>query len=140
MPAWDEHPVKTTPLVRGTTPEIQQAARKLRRQLTPAEHQLWEAIRKRQVAGLRFRCQHPVGLFILDFYCPALKLVVEVDGGIHDTEEQALRDEARTAHLEGYGYHVLRFRNEEVLQDLSRVLRRIETSAQGLCKHTSEEG
>ncbi len=76
---------KTTRLVRGTTPEIQTAAQEMRREMTPAEEVLWEALRKKQFLGLRFRRQHPVGLFILDFYCPALKLVVEVDGPNHLT-------------------------------------------------------
>ena len=91
--------------VRGTTPEIEQAARKSRQNLTPAEAFLWSALRNRQLQGLRFRCQHPVGNFILDFYCPSCKLVVEVDGTIHD--DQIEYDEARTAKLAEYGYKYL---------------------------------
>ncbi|HEY9867286.1 MAG TPA: DUF559 domain-containing protein, partial [Candidatus Obscuribacterales bacterium] len=93
--------------IRGTHQEIEEAARRLRRELTPAESILWEALRGRQLDGLKFRCQHPVGKFILDFYCPSVKLVIEVDGGIHDQQQEY--DQARTEKLEAFGYRVLRF-------------------------------
>jgi very-short-patch-repair endonuclease len=99
-------------------------AQQLRRELTPAERVLWEALRSRQVGGLRFRRQHAVGPFVLDFYCPAARLIIEVDGSVHD--QQAEQDAARTEHLEAYGLRVLRFRNEEVLDNLPVILARIE--------------
>ena len=111
---------KTTSRIRGTTPEIESAARQLRQQLTPAETRLWEAIRNRQLNGWRFRCQHPVGRFIVDFYCPAYKLAIEIDGDIH--LERVEYDAARTEQLEDYGYRVIRFNNDEVLTNLDRVL------------------
>jgi very-short-patch-repair endonuclease len=114
---------KTTTRIRGTTPEIEAAARNLRQKMTPAEQVLWEVLKGRQVAGLKFRCQHPVGRFILDFYCPARKLVVELDGGVHDG--QTGYDEARTQQLNDYGYQVLRFRNEEVLNNLDSVVEQV---------------
>ncbi len=83
--------------------------------MTPAEKRLWSALRNKQLDGLKFRRQHPVGNFILDFYCPACKLVIEVDGKIHDRPSQINRDRARTAKLMEYGYTVLRFRNEQVI-------------------------
>ncbi len=109
--------------IRGTTPKIEQAARKLRKNLTPAEARLWEALRNKQLEGLRFRSQHPVGNFILDFYCSSCKLVVEVDGKIHASQSDY--DDARTAKLAEYGYKVLRFKNEEVMNDLPKVLAEI---------------
>ena len=118
---------KTTPRVRGTTPEIEAAARRLRTNMTPAEQILWQALRGRQLDGLRFRAQHPVGRFILDFWCPACRLAVELDGGVHESQQE--QDTARTAHLEAHGYHVIRFRNEEVLNDLPSVLKRIQQAA-----------
>jgi very-short-patch-repair endonuclease len=84
---------------------------------------------KGRLGGLRFRSQHPVGAFVLDFYCPSCKLVVEVDGVVHD--QQVEYDEARTEHLNGYGYRVIRFRNEEVLHELPSVLERILAAASG---------
>jgi very-short-patch-repair endonuclease len=111
---------KNSSRIRGTTLQIEQAARQLRQHLTPAEVQLWNALQRRQLVGLRFRCQHPVGRFIVDFYCPSCKLVIEVDGDIHS--QQLAYDEARTEQLQSFGYRVLRFTNEEVLSDLQNVL------------------
>lgn len=116
---------RTAPRVRGVSQEVLQVAQEMRRALTPAELRLWNALRGKQLAGLRFRCQHPVGPFILDFYCAALRLVVEVDGPIHSDPEQRTRDAARTERLEAYGYRVLRFSSEAVLEDLAGVLERI---------------
>jgi len=106
--------------IRGTTPSIEQAARRLRQELTPAETYLWSALSRRQLAGLKFRCQHPVGQFIVDFYCPACKLVIEVDGTTHIQQQDY--DNIRTEQLQAYGYQVLRFTNEEVLRDRPTVL------------------
>jgi very-short-patch-repair endonuclease len=108
---------------RGATHELVLAARQLRNAMTPAEEALWQAIRGRQVAGARFRRQHPIGPFILDFCCPEQRLVIEVDGAIHDGQQDY--DAHRTLHLESYGYRVLRFRNEEVMHDLDSVIHRI---------------
>jgi very-short-patch-repair endonuclease len=113
--------------IRGTTPEIEQRAKELRQQMTPAETRLWLAIKGKQLDGLRFRAQHPVGRFILDFYCPAHKLAVEVDGGVHET--QAEHDVERTAVLAGYGYRVIRVSNKAIEADLSAVLERIRKAA-----------
>jgi very-short-patch-repair endonuclease len=110
--------------MRGTTRALVEAARQLRRELTPAEKALWAALRGRQVGGLRFRCQHAIGPFVADFYCPAAKLIVEVDGPIHD--QQVEQDAARTDYLNALGYRVLRLRNEDVLTNLSAAIARIE--------------
>ena len=121
---------KTTPRIRGTTPEIEAAARRLRRNMTPAEQKLWDALKGKHLDELKFRPQHPVGPFILDFWCPARKLVVELDGGSHEGREA--EDEARTQRLQDYGYRVIRFRNEKILTDLPSVLERIREAA-GYC-------
>lgn len=113
----------TTGRIRGTTPQIEAAARELRKTMTPAERVLWQALRRGQIGGLAFRRQHPVGPFVLDFFCPARKLAVELDGGVHLDRKDY--DAARTKRLEAYGYQVLRFENEAVLNDLDTVLRRI---------------
>jgi very-short-patch-repair endonuclease len=98
-------------------------ARVLRKRMTPAERRLWSAIRNGTLLGAKFRRQHLVGRFVLDFYCPLAKLAIEVDGEIHT--HQAEYDDARTVYLESYGIRVIRFQNDEVLQDLPRVLDRI---------------
>ena len=113
--------------IRGTTRALVESARVLRREKTPAECVLWDALRNRQVAGLRFRCQHALGPFIADFFCPAAKLIVEVDGAIHD--QQIEQDAARTEYFVELGYRVVRFRNEEVLTVLPFVLAHIEQMA-----------
>jgi very-short-patch-repair endonuclease len=99
-----------TPRIRGTSVFVDDAAIRLRKKLTPAEKHLWQVLKGRQLAGLKFRRQHPVGRFILDFYCAEYKLVIEVDGEIH--KSQVEYDAARTGQLENYGYTVLRFSNE----------------------------
>jgi len=109
--------------IRGTIPGLEQAAWRLRQNLTPAEAKLWRVLRNRQFEELRFRCQHPVGRFILDFYCPSQKLAIEVDGDVHG--KQAEYDAVRTEQLEAYGYRVLRFTNEAVMGDLDGVLEEI---------------
>ncbi len=92
---------------------------------TPAEAILWEALQRRQLSGLKFRRQHPVDAYILDFWCPACKLAIELDGSYHDSPEAQEHDAARQEHLESYGYKVLRFRNEQVLNCLPEVLQEI---------------
>ena len=113
-------PGKITPRIRGTTPQIEAEARRLRKNMTLAERTLWAALFGKQLAGLKFRAQHPVGPFILDFYCPSRKLVVELDGEVHQDQQEY--DQARTEQLESYGYQVIRFHNEEVLTNLHLVL------------------
>ncbi|NJM68604.1 MAG: endonuclease domain-containing protein [Acaryochloris sp. RU_4_1] len=111
---------KTHNRIRGTTPEIERAARHLRHRLTLAEATLWQALKNRQLGGLRWRCQHPMGRFIVDFYCPSCRLIVEVDGEIHYQQQEY--DCARTEHLQNYGYTVIRFSNEAVETNLEAVL------------------
>ena len=127
MREWPERGARTARRIRGTLPEVELAARRLRSMMTPAEQILWDALKQRRLGGLRFRSQHPVGQFVLDFYCPSCKLVVEVDGAAHD--QQAEYDQARTELLNAYGYRVIRFRNEEVFNNLPSVLDRILASA-----------
>ena len=114
---------RTTRRIRGTTREIETVARQMRRNMTNAELMLWETLRGKGVRGLRFRRQHPVGTFVLDFYCPAKKLAIEIDGPDHLLRVE--QDQARDEHLRLYAYRVLRFTNEEVLTDLTRVVSRI---------------
>ncbi|HVH11396.1 MAG TPA: endonuclease domain-containing protein [Longimicrobium sp.] len=112
---------------RRTSRAVRARAKELRKEQTPAERMLWRVLRDRAVNGLKFRRQHPLDGFVLDFYCPEVKLCVELDGGIHDT--QAERDAGRTAQLEARGLRVIRFRNEEVEDDMASVLRRIAKAA-----------
>ena len=101
-------------------PSTKRNARDLRRNLTDAERALWRHLRQRQVAGLKFRRQHPIGHYILDFVCLEARLVIELDGGHH--AERLTEDQERTAWLEARGYRVLRFWNTEVLENPEGVL------------------
>jgi very-short-patch-repair endonuclease len=103
-------------------------ARELRRQMSLPEIVLWQALRKGRLAGLRFRRQHPIGPYILDFYCASARLAIEVDGSAHDTAVAARHDEIRQAWLAGRAVTVLRFSAGDVLQDekLQAVLKAIE--------------
>src|SRR4051794_28799022 len=91
-------------------------ARKLRRHQTDAERTLWFRLRDRRLAGLKFRRQMPIDPYVVDFCCEAARVIVEVDGGQH--ARRTAEDEVRTAALEARGYLVLRFWNNEVLQNL----------------------
>jgi very-short-patch-repair endonuclease len=87
-------------------------------------------LKNSQLNGFRFRCQHPIGSFIVDFYCPQNRLVIEVDGEIHD--RQADYDAARTEQLNRFGYRVIRFRNQEIMTNLDSILQQIlDASCQG---------
>ncbi len=107
---------------------VHQRAKELRQEMTPAEKPLWERLRDRQLGGWKFRRQHPLGPFIADFYCAEERLVVEIDGSIHDF--QLAQDAERSEQIEEFGYQVIRFLNKEVENDMSMVLRRI----QEVCK------
>jgi very-short-patch-repair endonuclease len=96
-------------------------AKMLRENMTEAEQRLWEYLKGKKVMGLRFRPQHPIDIFIADFYCHPLKLVVEVDGGIHKLKDRAEYDIGREAELKGWGIKVVRFTNEEIERDLDLV-------------------
>ena len=115
--------------IRGRTPEVQQAARRLRADMTDAERALWEGLRGEGIRGMRFRRQHALGRVVLDFYCPAHRLAVEVDGAVHDDPDQAERDAARTRALEQLGIRVVRVRNEDVMRNIMGVLARIAAAA-----------
>ncbi len=101
-------------------------ARQLRREQTPQEAVLWTALRSRRSGGVKFRRQVPVGPFILDFYCVAAKLAVEVDGWVHDEPDRRASDRRRTRWLfQEEGIEVIRFSNEEVVMDVGRICEQI---------------
>ena len=103
-------------------PEMKERRRALRKRMTPAEVALWSMIRKRQLEGKRFLRQYSVGYYIVDFCCPEHKLVIELDGEVHNSEEAKAYDAARTLFLESVGFTVLRFENFEVFDYPERTL------------------
>src|SRR5262245_20580521 len=106
-------------------PALLQAARDLRQHMTDAEQCLWRCLRGKQLDGFRFRKQHPIAHFVLDFYCPAVRLAIELDGAQHNTSPGRASDDERTRYLNVRGIRVLRFWNHEVVQDLPGVLQRV---------------
>ncbi len=106
----------------GATPEIFLRAAELRRNMTNAEKFLWEELRNKKLAGLTFRRQHPINQFIADFYCHKAKLVIEIDGSMHDIDEYKIKDKGREDEFEKFGITTIRFKNEEVFQNLDNVI------------------
>ena len=112
---------------------INARAKKLRNNSTPAEAELWKYLRKKELDGYKFLRQHPVlhsqnnrvYFFIADFYCHKHKLIIEVDGDIHDKLEQQEYDQMRTATLEEMGLKIIRFKNKEVLTNPNSVIEQI---------------
>lgn len=104
-------------------------ARELRQNMTPAEKVLWQALRANRLNGIHFRRQQVIDGFIVDFYCHAANLVVEVDGGIH--LQQVESDRKREQALTERGFRVLRFQNEQVFNDLDGVLAQIWAACRG---------
>ena len=105
----------------GATPAVFERSRVLRNDMTKAEKNLWTILNNRQVFGLHFRRQHPINKFIADFYYHKVRLVIEVDGEIHNTDEQIEYDESRNYFMNDLGLIVLRFTNEQVMKNLESV-------------------
>jgi len=112
----------------GAKKELILQARELRKNMTPAESILWSYLRKQQIERAIFRRQHPIDIFIVDFYCHKYKLVIEVDGGIHYNPEISERDEGRTAELENLGLKIIRFTNDAVINEAEKVINIIKLS------------
>ncbi|MEQ9373344.1 MAG: HsdR family type I site-specific deoxyribonuclease [Coleofasciculus chthonoplastes F3-SA18-01] len=100
-------------------------ARELRKKQTPAEIIFWETVRAKRFCGLKFRRQHQIGHYIVDFYCHQYQLVIELDGGVHQQPQQKKRDRERENYLKSLGHTVLRFPNQAIFNDLESVLRSI---------------
>ncbi len=113
-------------LHKGASKELFEFAKQNRQSATEAEELLWQSLRNRKLNGYKFRRQHPISNFIVDFYCHESRLVVEVDGGYHKDREQKEYDDGRTYELKELGVKVIRFDNKEVIVNLNKVLNIIE--------------
>jgi imidazole glycerol-phosphate synthase subunit HisF len=111
----------------SATAPIFKRAKELRNQPTDAERILWMHVRTRP-AGYKFRRQHPVGNYILDFYCHQLKLAIEVDGSIHHIEEVMQEDQERQSVIEKEGIRFIRVSNDEIMQHMNTVIEKINFS------------
>jgi very-short-patch-repair endonuclease len=106
-------------------PQLKTRARSLRTNLTDAEHRLWSRLRRRQISGIQFYRQKPIGNYIVDFYAPGVQLVVEVDGSHHSALAEARYDAERSEYLEKLGLMVLRFNDRQVLTETDSVVEEI---------------
>jgi len=120
------------PMYYGAKPTTLEAARLLRENMTYHEKLLWKKLKLKQVCGVRFRRQHPIDFFIADFYCHEARLVVEIDGDIHDYRKDY--DDGRSAEMERYYIKVIRFTNSEVENNIDSVVRAIENEVKSRIK------
>ena len=111
-------------------------SRQLRKDSTEAERMLWAKLKGYQLAGLKFRRQEPIGTYIVDFVCFEKKIVIEVDGGQHGEESVRQRDAERTLWLEGEGFRILRFWNNDVLTNMEGILEIIKRAVDCDCPLT----
>ena len=118
-------------------PELKTFRRKLRNNLTPAEAKLWTMLKGSQLQGRKFRRQHSFGGYILDFYCPAEKLAIELDGEVHYNERAAEHDYERKLFMEYFGIKILRFENERVFNSQKWLIGQIVQSF-GWSKHVEK--
>lgn len=102
--------------------KLKARSQKLRSSMTDAEKALWVKLRRKQLHGLQFYRQKPLGNFIVDFYCPVARLVIEIDGGQHYEVDGRIRDGLRDSYLQSLGLRVLRFSNLDVLKNMDGVI------------------
>ena len=103
-------------------PGTRKFAKTLRKNMTDAEYRLWYHLKSRGLDGHHFRKQHPIGPYITDFACANARLIIEVDGGTHTSDEAMAHDKKRTAYLQQEGWHILRFWNDHIFKDIDSVL------------------
>jgi len=120
------------PMYFGAKPSIFKLAKELRKSQTEAEKILWSKLNKNQILGLQFRRQHPINKFIADFFCAKIKLVVEIDGNIHDIPEYHNHDLGRSNVLNDFGITVIRFTNEQIIQEIDYTVNQIQKIAEKL--------
>lgn len=101
-------------------------ARILRKNLTPQERKLWNILKNKQFHNLTFRRQHPIGNYIVDFICRSQKLIIEIDGGQHNTDSNIKYDKQRTEFLKTLGFNVIRFWNNDIDKNIDGVIQQIE--------------
>ncbi len=107
----------------GAKPEIFEKAKWLRKNMTNAESLLWDRLRSKQLMGLKFRTQHPIDIFIADFYCHSIKLVIEVDGTSHNSQKDY--DQGREEEMKNMGITTIRFTNTEIENNIDKVIDRL---------------
>jgi len=128
-----KNPYKTGGMFEGASHLIFENAKQLRKNMTDAETVLWMHLKK-GIDGLKIRRQHPIGIYIADFYCHKVKLIIEVDGSIHEKADIKENDEKREIELNNWGYKLVRFTNDEVLKKTENVISNIAQTIKELNK------
>jgi len=127
-------PYKKGGMFEGANPLVFELAKELRKNMTNAEMILWMHL-KAGIKGFKFRREHPIGIYIADFYCHKMKLIIEVDGSIHDKREMKQYDAERQLNLKKRGYETLRFSNSQITKNIESVLMEIELKAEMLLQN-----
>ena len=119
-------PLKLTGMHNGASPQIFRNASKLRKDMTETEEKLWEYL-KTNPLGIKFRRQHPIGRYVLDFYCHKLRFSIEIDGGYHLNKVQQEKDKERTDYLSSIGIKEIRFSNKDVMSKFQMIKEKIDS-------------
>ncbi|MBI1931278.1 MAG: endonuclease domain-containing protein [Ignavibacteriales bacterium] len=118
-------------------PQLKEIRRKLRRDQTFAEQNMWAQLRNRKFLGLKFKRQYSIDNFIIDFYCPVYKIAIELDGDIHELQDVKLHDEVRQKYLESFGVKFIRITNDDYLGNPNKTFDRLESEINFLIKGKS---
>jgi cyclase len=132
-----KNPYKSGGMFEGASHIIFGNAKHLRKNMTDAEKVLWFYI-KSGTNGLKFRRQHPIGIYIADFYCHKAKLIIEVDGSIHNKEDVKRFDKERQTDLENWGYAIIRFTNQQINTEIEKVLSEINATVQTIFNNQNQ--
>ena len=133
-----KNPYKQGGMFEGASHLLFENAKQLRKNMTDAEKVLWMHL-KRGINGNKFRRQHPMGLYIVDFYCHKIKLIIEVDGFVHNNEEVKAADETREKELQNWGYTIVRFTNQEVFEQIENVVKKISDIVNLITQNTTPD-
>lgn len=131
-----KYPYKQGGMFEGATHHIFENAKHLRKNITETENILWNHLRK-GINGFKFRRQHPIGIYIADFFCHKAKLVIELDGSVHNKEDVKVNDDMRQKVFQNWGYAVIRFKNEQVFKKIDDVLNNISEIVNNIIKNKS---
>jgi len=104
---------------------VRELARSMRHEMTEAEKILWEYVRNKKLSGLKFKRQYPIGRYVADFFCYEKKLIIEIDGSIHESREEY--DKNRDEYLTASGYEILRIKNDEIIDSIETVIEKIKS-------------
>jgi cyclase len=133
-----KNPYKKGGMFEGASFLLFENAKQLRNKRTPAEEVMWMHLRK-GISGYKFRRQHPIGTYIADFFCHKAKLIVEIDGSIHNNDEIKKNDFIRESDLEKLGYTIGRFTNDEVSKQIETVLNKISEIVNNIIKNKASK-